>query len=777
MSPSAALSRRSAEAKKTVWKGGQKPSADLLEALRLLLEALGDGRDEAHEEGEGEVPAAAAAMAAAVPVPVPENGAPGESGEGVGEGGGSSDAGGVPDRGGGVEVEGVTGAVETGPAEVTVLKSNGEGCRDFGKEGGLTGGASEGKGHGQDEDKNENKDTSGGGGKGGEDDLASAAAALESSCLRSVCRQYMFGVDWRFVSSHRQFYHALLRLLQCALQPGSRTVATTGAPESAASTPGGVAGGQPLAASLLAPSADCPGIVDLIGSLCIALDDLVACPPQSPEPPPPPPPSLPQPGSPNDLSHLAPPSPASPLPTMAKQAASPLLQQQQQQQLPMSQSWSHFYASLQKGQGGAPASAAAAAAFVSAVNAGPSSTKVSVAAGAAPSPPTPPAASPAALSSLPSSLPSPIPIPVGTATMAAAASAAMAGHQQGLTPLAPVLEAPEMSDAEGRSPLSSEDSSVAVAAATEAKPPPAAAAAAEVSPSIPPPPPLSSVSSWSPPVPPVPPPPLPPLPPTLAGLIAKNVPSAPPSALGSGGTSLGNSADVNTLNTATAAALKVTAAAGAVGASAGVEGGEAGSGAAAVAGGGGAMGGNAGVKIDRLIELSRAIKEQLEHEQGIALAALARRVLDLAERVSSTVGEGQDGAEPRAIDTATAMEVEGAEAAGAVAAEPAATSASEAALGEDQNRSATTTSVLRNGSRGTAIGPRDGGGRSGAGRVAVPEAEAEAAAPSEEEAYVAAMKGLLFGTMHMKTSVAGAGGSREFFCFYIFCVFQCLIIF
>ena len=50
VSPSAAQAKRSSEAKKTAWKGGQKPSADLLEALRLLFEALVDGCDDAHEE-------------------------------------------------------------------------------------------------------------------------------------------------------------------------------------------------------------------------------------------------------------------------------------------------------------------------------------------------------------------------------------------------------------------------------------------------------------------------------------------------------------------------------------------------------------------------------------------------------------------------------------------------------------------------------------------------------------------------------------------------------
>lgn len=198
-----------------------------------------------------------------------------------------------------------------------------------------------------------------------------------------------------------------------------------------------------------------------------------------------------------------------------------------------------------------------------------------------------------------------------------------------------------------------------------------------------------------------------------------------------------------------------------------------------------------GAKLDRLVELSRAIdfkKEQREHKEGIALAALARRVLDLAERASRSDGEG-GGAGSAAI--ASLPEVEEAE---AVAAEPAATSEAAAAVAvaavRAKDRAAcSTATVVRNGSRvpRAAAGPKEGGGMlgaAGAEGAAAPEAEAEAVPLSAEEAYVAAVKGLLFGTMRMETSSAGAGGgSRECFfgcstsigCYFLY-IFYCFSI-
>ncbi|CAN0376811.1 unnamed protein product, partial [Ectocarpus sp. 12 AP-2014] len=152
-----------------------------------------------------------------------------------------------------------------------------------------------------------------------DDDIAAqATAALDGSCLRSVCRQYLFGADWRFVSTHHQFYLALLRLLQEVLRPFNDAGAVGdggGYRRQAAGGAGEPRSRQPLARSLLRPSADCPGMVDLLVSLCVALDDLVACPPQPPPPAVSPAPTrLPQPSaSPAAAKHLPPPSPASPL--------------------------------------------------------------------------------------------------------------------------------------------------------------------------------------------------------------------------------------------------------------------------------------------------------------------------------------------------------------------------------------------------------------------------------------------------------------------------------
>ncbi|CAM9807719.1 unnamed protein product [Sphacelaria rigidula] len=146
-------------------------------------------------------------------------------------------------------------------------------------------------------------------------DWSIAAEALESSCLRSVCRQYMFGVDWRFVSAHRVFYRSLLHLLRDTLAAGFAAInASAGGQQH----PGGR---SRLAQYLLPASPDCPGLVDLLSNLCVALDDLIACPPQEPAPLPAPPTPLPPPSTPlpppasPGLTH-PPPSPASPHPPL-----------------------------------------------------------------------------------------------------------------------------------------------------------------------------------------------------------------------------------------------------------------------------------------------------------------------------------------------------------------------------------------------------------------------------------------------------------------------------
>lgn len=151
------------------------------------------------------------------------------------------------------------------------------------------------------------------------DDFAVAAAVLENSCLRSVFRQYMFGVDWRFISAHGPFYLSLLRLLRDILRPtigprrrSRRSNQGMNQPnhqgQSRAANEDEGADTEVLASFLLKPSTDCRGLVELLESLCIGIDDLVAIPPESPPPPPPPPPASS--ASPSVLAHAA--SPLSP---------------------------------------------------------------------------------------------------------------------------------------------------------------------------------------------------------------------------------------------------------------------------------------------------------------------------------------------------------------------------------------------------------------------------------------------------------------------------------
>lgn len=294
-------------------KRGQQPSADLLEALRRLLEALGgedysddenwkvkvkvecrndggggaeaaDREEEKGEEKKGKEPpelkqkqnCSAAAPAA------------------------DTETVSAADTVSGFVAEGDSVVSAAGAAVVTLVGNTCDGWE--------TGGGGE-------------EDNAG-------DDFELAAAALENSCLQRVCRQYMFGVDWRFVSAHRHFYFALLRLLQDTLQPTKpsscrrrregeeekeKVEATVATPNQKAQ--------RPLAArSLLPSSADCPGLVELLGSLCVALEDLVACPPRLLESISQPPTRLRQPAPPGALyPHLLPPSPASPLPFMLQQ--------------------------------------------------------------------------------------------------------------------------------------------------------------------------------------------------------------------------------------------------------------------------------------------------------------------------------------------------------------------------------------------------------------------------------------------------------------------------
>lgn len=246
-----------------ICRGGQQPSADLVEALRRLLQALGD--------------------AERVVVLGEKQGGSGEQ---------DTDSAGIS-PGGTPTAEGI---------EPVSLSGGGRAERWCSKTGFEDGNRQDG---------------------GGDvDDCSLVAAVLEGSCLRSVCRQYMFGVDWRFVSVHRLFYRSLLRLLRdtldpaiCALQSGDLLLLPPPAPMNER----GLVREGSLVRGLLAASADCPSLVDLLVSLCVALDDLVACPPQAPAPLPAPPTPLPPPPTPlppsPGLNH-PPPSPASPNPAL-----------------------------------------------------------------------------------------------------------------------------------------------------------------------------------------------------------------------------------------------------------------------------------------------------------------------------------------------------------------------------------------------------------------------------------------------------------------------------
>ena len=272
---------------------GQQESAELLEALRRLLEALGDVALD--DDPTAEVPAAA------------------EDDDG---------------RNGGDDCES-KGTCEEGEDSRQERSSTEMGAST----------AASGVHRGDTDERLDCEKTAGcdcdvdsdGDGDRADDDFTEAAAALESSCLRSVCRQYMFGVDWRFISAHGHFYLALLKLLIGILRP------IVVGPESALGrrrgwavndTKKGEEAKKLLANFLLAPSADCRGLVELLECLCVGLDDLVAVPSESaatPVPPPPVPPTRlahPVSLSPSPaMAHNPPPSPASPTPltTIAQQ--------------------------------------------------------------------------------------------------------------------------------------------------------------------------------------------------------------------------------------------------------------------------------------------------------------------------------------------------------------------------------------------------------------------------------------------------------------------------
>lgn len=294
MPPSQQANRASEGGGSRICKGGQQPSADLVEALRRLLQALGGG-DGGRGDGSQTVTE--------------------QNGDGTGK---------VEERQEGAEKdkeskEGAAlneGPIAVEPGSKGKLKSCGEIASVMP--------ASKAEKRSKvvvDTDAESRGDTSDEGID--DDDCALATAVLEDSCLRSVCRQYMFGVDWRFVSTHRRFYRALLHLLGDMLKPVAVEYTPTSlnlGAESASRGSSSSRSSSPLARSLLAASADCPGLVDLLQSLCVALDDLVACPPQSPPAALPPPPTpLPTPASPAAVVH-PPPSPASPHPTLMQLA-------------------------------------------------------------------------------------------------------------------------------------------------------------------------------------------------------------------------------------------------------------------------------------------------------------------------------------------------------------------------------------------------------------------------------------------------------------------------
>ncbi|CAM9550658.1 unnamed protein product, partial [Discosporangium mesarthrocarpum] len=94
-------------------------------------------------------------------------------------------------------------------------------------------------------------------GKGRESDVErEVVEALKASCLLGVCRQYMFGVEWHFVSSHRPFYTSLLHLLEELVHPE-----------------------RPGLALVQLLVMEQPPISRLLDDLCTAMEDLIAAPP------------------------------------------------------------------------------------------------------------------------------------------------------------------------------------------------------------------------------------------------------------------------------------------------------------------------------------------------------------------------------------------------------------------------------------------------------------------------------------------------------------------
>lgn len=316
--------------------GGQQPSAHLLEALRRLLEALTDEEEDDRSSGAD---------------------------DGSGDGRKDVDASGHVEEKENEEKEQEEDDERektsqkrhrnVAPLSDKVLGKYAQGDAGDGGTGTREGASSaDGSGKASGVGKGYAEDDDGDVIVGDDGCMLIAAAALKDSCLRSVCRQYMFGVDWRFVSTHGVFYLALLRLLRVTLRTRTASVTTISSadgrspllssslPPTFAEASSNVPSPRPLVDHLLHPSPDCPGLVELLSSLCVALDDLVACPPQPPEklpspspslpppppPPPPPPQQLPQLTSPAAAHLHPPPSPASPLPVLVH------LQHQQNQQ-------------------------------------------------------------------------------------------------------------------------------------------------------------------------------------------------------------------------------------------------------------------------------------------------------------------------------------------------------------------------------------------------------------------------------------------------------------
>lgn len=680
-----------------ICKGGQRPSADLLEALRRLLRALSNGNaaaDTQHREVEmkNEV--------------VRDN----------------------KDSTGSLEGRPKVDGYAAAPARQE------EGLRER-RDVELRG-----------SEKSTEKDDDG-------DDFALASAVLEGSCLRSVCRQYMFGVDWRFVSAHRRFYRALLLLLRDALTPALFTGGSTRRPPVTEAEQAGPAPRGPLARSLLATSIDCPGLVDLLSSLCVALEDLVACPPQAPAPLPPLPIPLPTPACPQ-VTH-PPPSPASPHSTLVKLAQAPSTAAAAAAAASANAYFASFASQELAQNAVSPTPVAAApsgkqkAAGMAASPQGTSTGYVPPSAGLTPSSPA---------SMLVNADPFAPSVSTPTAPPSLGSTSTSPSQPDGLPPLAPAhglahnnsdeaATSPTASAAAEGDAASTEDGA---APAQQSQPamallPPATPSLTSTPPPLPPVPAPSSASfkttgNWTPaanvhllaqifppasalPPSPIPtPPPLPPVPPPS---------SVSPKAIGI--STLAADVNLHAQSFAPASQLlpppTVTPTP--------------------------AMGSMKPVNItaareaEELALATQHEKEKREHEEGLELTAIARAVLEQAKAIRDTTPSHVKSAEQTtasATVTATAGEGEG--------------SASSAPGGCARNGHC----VLVEG--GGAVEESKQGGPAAAAAAAVCGASAGLAGdecqPSAEELYLEAMEAEQFGTMRMETSKSAGSSNGKF---------------